>query len=221
MFKKTEESEWTRFSRALGGKDQPREADEEIVPEEDAIDAGPTMVSPPAPVEPAPEPIQPVAARPVLPDAELPIERPVRPPAPPPAEPARPPAWTSAAAEDSESVIGQGTTIDGSVRSESSIRIHGSVQGEIESRQRVVVEPGAQVNAKITAQHISVSGDVSGELSCPGRVEITPGGRVTGEISAGALVMQEGAYFEGHLKMLNKGGPADGDTRRVDVEAGV
>ena len=28
MFKKTEESEWTRFSRALGGKDQPREQDE-------------------------------------------------------------------------------------------------------------------------------------------------------------------------------------------------
>jgi len=219
MFKKTEESEWTRFSRALGGKDQPREAEDEVMPEEDPLEAGPTMVSPPEPVEPAPEPVQPVAARPVLPDAEMPVERPIR-PTPPPVEPARPRAWTPAA-EDSESVIGQGTTIDGSVRSESSIRIHGNVQGEIESKHRVVVETGAQVNAKITAQQIAVSGEVSGELTCPGRVEITPGGRVTGEISAGSLVMQEGAYFEGHLKMLNQGGPPNGDTRRIDVEAGV
>src|SRR4051812_24837681 len=103
--------------------------------------------------------------------------------------------------EDGETVIGDGATIEGSVRSERSIRVRGSVQGEIESKQRVIVDEAAKVEARIIAEHVTILGELNGSITCTGRVEIASIARVTGEVSAGTLVIQEGAYFEGNLKM--------------------
>ena len=220
MFKKTEESEWTRFSRALGGRDQSREREEPPPPEEeDLLEAAPTMASPPVPVEP-PAP-QAAAARPSAPADHVRLDLPAGlPPAEPPV-PTAAPRSRSMAIDEAESIIGTGTTFEGTFRSEHSIRIRGSVQGEVESRQRVYVEPEARVNAKIIAEEIMVDGEVNGELACPGRVEITPSGRVTGEITAGRLIMQEGAYFEGHLKMTARGARAEDDSGLAEVSSGV
>jgi cytoskeletal protein CcmA (bactofilin family) len=102
-----------------------------------------------------------------------------------------------------ESVIGEGASIEGTVRSDRSIRVVGSVQGEIESQQRVVVEEAARVQARITAEHVTVLGEVNGSIECSGRVEIASSARVIGEVTAGTLVIQEGAFFEGALKMTN------------------
>jgi cytoskeletal protein CcmA (bactofilin family) len=103
-----------------------------------------------------------------------------------------------------ESVIREGTTVEGTFRSEHPIRIHGSVRGQVESTQRVVVEAHANVAAKIRAQ----------EVTCPGRVEITSAGRVVGEIIARVMVMDDGAYFEGQLEMSTNG-RAGGHAREV------
>ncbi|HYU18298.1 MAG TPA: polymer-forming cytoskeletal protein [Chloroflexota bacterium] len=230
MFKKTEESEWTRFSKALGSKDQPREAEETAGAEEDLLDAQ-TTVSPPAPVQsgpgpsPAPEPATPASLRPLSSDVNVGLNRPAAPaplPQTPLARPVAPVGHAALLQDDGESVIGEGTTVDGSFRSEHSIRIRGTVQGEeVESKRRVVVEAEAKVSAKISAQEITIAGEVNGELTCPGRVEITPTGRVTGAISAGTLIMQEGAYFEGHMKMLNAGGQRETEASRTPVDVGV
>ena len=57
-----------------------------------------------------------------------------------------------------ESVIGEGTTVEGTFRSEHPIRIRGTVRGEVESTQRVVVEAHAKVAAKIRAQEVTIDG---------------------------------------------------------------
>ena len=214
MFKKTEESEWTRFSKALGGKDQPREREVTPEPEDELLDDEPSLISPPTPVAPVSASS---AAPQTAPSRPLPPTADAGPSAPAPVAPSpvTPPAqvetWTPAAREssvrsgDAESVIGEGTTVDGSFRSEHSIRILGSVQnGEVESKQRVSVENRATVAANITAEQVTVAGEVNGKITCTGRVEIMPTGRVTGEITAGSLIMQEGAFFEGHLRMSNR-----------------
>ena len=205
MFKKTEESEWTRFSKALGGRDQPREREVTPEPEDELIDDETTLLSPPTPVPSAS--VAPAPAGPVVPTAEAaPVaQTPVAPA--PGVESWAPAAESSMRGDDAESVIGDGATVDGSFRSQHSIRILGSVQnGEVESKQRVTVAEGATVQANVTAEQITVAGEVSGKITCSGRVEITPTGRVMGEITAGSLIMQEGAFFEGHLKMSGRNG---------------
>src|SRR5207302_4570246 len=63
----------------------------------------------------------------------------------------------------------------------------------------------AHVTARLTGAHVTVAGQVDGQIFCEGRVEIRPTGRVTGEINAGALIVQEGAYFEGNSRMASGG----------------
>src|SRR5215217_4997689 len=202
MFKKTEESEWTRFSRALGGT-QPTPAREEDLTSADEPEEPATLVHTP-PVEPEVYVAPPPPPAPAEREEPVPTYTPPPPPGPVAAPTNQMPASRAASAEPGETVIGEGATIDGTVRSERSIRVQGSVQGEIESQQQVIVEQQARVQARISAEQVSVLGEVNGSIVSTGRVEIASTARVTGEVTAGTLVIQEGAYFEGSLKMANQ-----------------
>ncbi len=172
MFKKTEETEWTRFSKAFSpGKDEAEEVAE-------GETHGHAAVAP----SPAPLPRQPASETSVSARAA-----------------SRAPAPSSD--NEVESTIGEHTTVDGTFKSENSICIRGTVQGEIESQRSILVDAQANVNAKVTAATVTVAGQVNGQIFCSGRVELQPSGRVVGEINAGTLIMQEGAFFEGNLKM--------------------
>jgi cytoskeletal protein CcmA (bactofilin family) len=202
MFNKSEESEWTRFSRALGGTPAAPAGDE--APPADEPEEAVTLAQI-APVEPE------TYISPPPPSAE---PEPTAAPAfvPSPSTVASPAFGASvgpiAALEHDETVVGDGASFEGTVRSDRSIRVRGAVQGEIESKQRVVVEESARVAARIAAEHVTVLGHVDGSIECSGRLEIASGARVTGEVSASTLVIQEGAFFEGNLRMSTGGDSA-------------
>jgi cytoskeletal protein CcmA (bactofilin family) len=75
------------------------------------------------------------------------------------------------------------------------------------------------VTARLTGAHVTVAGQVDGQIFCEGRVEIRPTGRVTGEINAGALIVQEGAYFEGNSRMATHGHPGPTSTSTIAAPA--
>ena len=183
MFRRTEESEWSRFSKAFPAKDEKKldGADESNATKlnEHTVPNGPdtSVVNSTA------------NNQRIAPEMAGPAPRPAAAPAP------------TLASEEVESTIGRSTFVDGTYRCESGVRIHGTAQGEIESTKTVFIEESAKVAAKVTAASIVVSGEVNGELHCSGRVEIRPSGRVTGTINAASLVMAEGAFFDGNLKM--------------------
>jgi cytoskeletal protein CcmA (bactofilin family) len=189
MFKRGEESEWSRFSKAFTTKERERDA-LDTSPEEE-----PTLLG--SDMNPS---VDPTAAPPTSPAARLPTTDTNL-------TVARNPGLSIASSQpavgedDVESILGEPSFFDGTYRSENSIRVRGTAQGEIESSRSVYIEERAKVSAKVTAASIMVAGEVNGELNCTGRVEIRPSGRVTGTINAGTLVMQEGAFFDGNLKM--------------------
>ncbi|HLH20944.1 MAG TPA: polymer-forming cytoskeletal protein [Chloroflexota bacterium] len=192
--------DWSRFSKGgnRGNEDEP-----EAVPPADAADL------PPAP-----------GAAPTGPRAQMPEANVTLTSRPAPAPAAPPPMPTPAGArEPVETVVGRESSIQGTIRSEHSIRIQGTAQGEIESKHAVYVEEGASVNAKVTAAEITISGAVDGQIFSKGRVEIKPTGHVTGEINAASLIMQEGAYFDGQMKMKNRGEPEDGSAAERETPA--
>jgi len=187
VFKRNEESEWSRFSKAFAGKerDEKTEGEGEAVAtaneEETTIatdEAGPTA------------PTFSPSARPPTADSNLTVSRATAPAAHP-----------TYSVDDADSTIGEHTSFDGTYRSENSMRIRGSAQGEVECAKAIFIEENAKVSAKLTAASITVAGEVNGELICSGRVEVRPTGRVTGTVNAGTLVVQEGAFVEGTIKM--------------------
>ncbi len=189
--KRSEESEWSRFSKALPGREaakdnRPTSEGDEITDQNGSAPEGPAEATAAAPTVSSP------AARPLSADTNFSLARPAVNVAPDRAV---------ASGEDIESTIGEHASFNGTFRSEHSIRIRGTAQGEIECARSVFIEENAKVEAKVTAATITVAGEVNGELICSGRVEIRPTGRVTGTINAATLVMQEGAFFDGNLRM--------------------
>jgi cytoskeletal protein CcmA (bactofilin family) len=196
MFKKSEEQEWTRFRGALS-KDRDDAGAVPVAPEtnnnETTSAAAPTGT-------PAAQGASGPSFRPSAGDVNvgLPTSRLTR----------------SSVSEgvEVESLIGEHTSFEGTLKTEGAVRLLGSIQGEIESKSTIIVEEKAHVTARLTAMQVTVSGHVDGQIFCEGRVEIRPTGRVTGEINAGALIVQEGAFFDGNSKMTNGGSPAPGPT---------
>jgi cytoskeletal protein CcmA (bactofilin family) len=200
MFKKSEEQEWTRFRGALS-KDRD---------EVGAAPAGAEMTETTNNVAASTTPAVPAVAGPSFrPSANdvnvgLPSARLSR----------------SAVAEgiDVESLIGEHTSFEGTLKTEGAVRLLGSVQGEIESKSTIIVEEKAHVTARLTAAQVTVAGHVDGQIFCEGRVEIRPTGHVTGEINAGALIVQEGAYFDGNSKMATGGATPSSNSVRSTRE---
>ena len=125
--------------------------------------------------------------------------------------------------DEHETLISAGSSFDGTYRTEESIRIRGRLKGEVVSQRSIVVEAQATVTATVIGLEVTVAGQVDGQIRCTGRVELTPSARVTGEITAGTLVMQEGAFFEGLLQMASRGGatsPVAVTTKRSAASSG-
>jgi cytoskeletal protein CcmA (bactofilin family) len=184
VFKKSEEQEWSRFRGALA-----RERDES--PQEDSAEhqSATRTASPTAATQTgAPHGAGP-SFRPSAGDVNVGV----------PSRLTRGMGLLNG--QEAESVIGERTSFEGTFKSEGGIRVLGSIQGELETKGAVFIEEKAQVNAKVTAGEVTVAGRVDGQIHSQGRVEIRSTGRVTGEIHTGALIVQEGAFFEGNSKM--------------------
>jgi len=190
MFKKSEEQEWTRFRGALS-KD--RDDAGTAAPTADMTETSNNVTTG------SPTPSSGAAAgpsfRPSTGDVNVGV-------------PAGRPTRSLVDDGDVESLIGEHTTFEGTLKTDGAVRLMGSVQGEIESKATIIVEEKAHVTARLTGAQVTVAGTVDGQIFCDGRVEIRPTGHVTGEINAGALIVQEGAYFDGSSKMATGRTPA-------------
>jgi|SRR5690349_17439769 cytoskeletal protein CcmA (bactofilin family) len=102
-----------------------------------------------------------------------------------------------------ESLIDRSSAFDGVLRTARNLRIEGQAKGEVYCDGTLLVEEGGQVDARVVSANITVAGLLNGEVTCHGKLHILPTGRVTGRVATAALVIQEGAIYEGELRMSN------------------
>jgi cytoskeletal protein CcmA (bactofilin family) len=99
-----------------------------------------------------------------------------------------------------ETVIGPNCNVQGTIQSDSGIRIDGIFQGDIDTAGNLIIGESAKVIAEISAQNVSISGAVKGNVS-GNRVEILETGRVWGDLTVNSLLLNEGAYLRGQTMM--------------------
>lgn len=104
-----------------------------------------------------------------------------------------------------ESLIAQEDTFEGEVKTNTGVRVLGTVRGTIESQRYVRIESGATVEADIMAEEVVIAGTFRGSLICRNRVEITDSGHVTGKVDTMKLYLHEGGFFDGELRMQRPG----------------
>lgn len=118
-------------------------------------------------------------------------------------------------------IVGAGAKLEGNVVSAGSLRVDGQVKGQITADGDVTLSAQSQVDADIRAQNVAIAGRFKGNIVVKGKTQITAGGRVEGNITSKALVIEEGAIFQGQSIMDQQPAPAATPTAKPEpVEVG-
>ncbi len=109
---------------------------------------------------------------------------------------------------DLNGFLDAGCHIEGELRFEDTFRIEGDLKGKIISSGELVVGEQGVVDGEVHAGNILIAGRVKGKLEAERRIEIAPTGRVEGELVTPALIIEDGAKFEGQCSMVTAQGGA-------------
>jgi cytoskeletal protein CcmA (bactofilin family) len=102
-----------------------------------------------------------------------------------------------------DSLIGDGTTVEGNVIFNGGLRIDGQVKGNVlageEQPSTLVLSERARVEGEIRVSHAVVNGTVIGPVHATEYVELQPKCNVTGDVHYRTLEIQLGAVVQGRL----------------------
>ena len=99
--------------------------------------------------------------------------------------------------------LSNGTNFKGDLTFEGTVRIDGRFEGNINSKDSLVIGENAVVDAEVHVGRVIISGRVSGNIAAQDAVEINSKAQVHGNIklSGNKLVIHEGAVFSGGCEM--------------------
>lgn len=96
--------------------------------------------------------------------------------------------------------IGSTVVIKGEISASEDICVSGRVEGRIDVPGHIVtIEPGAHVNADVTASNIVIAGTTVGSIVAAERVELRATAVVDGNVKAPRLAVDDGACLCGKV----------------------
>ena len=102
-----------------------------------------------------------------------------------------------------DSLIGDGTTVEGNVIFNGGLRIDGRVKGNVlageDQPSTLVLSERARVEGEIRVSHAVINGTVIGPVHATEYVELQPKCNVTGDVHYRTLEIQLGAVVQGRL----------------------
>lgn len=104
--------------------------------------------------------------------------------------------------EQTDSRLGTGTRLNGTLRFSGSVTVRGEYEGEIDASGFLYIQDGATVRANVRARRIIVGGTVHGNIEAYEEVEMLPGCTVYGNVRSGRVRIADGVIFEGRCEML-------------------
>lgn len=109
-------------------------------------------------------------------------------------------------------IVGSSVHLTGAIKDSSDITIFGSVEGEVISDAKVIIEESAYVKGPVTAREVILSGFVNGTVNAKDRLELNTNGSIKGNIDTTELLIHSGATFIGKCTMPDKRSNESGPT---------
>ncbi len=100
-----------------------------------------------------------------------------------------------------QTVINKGITIKGEIAGTSPIEVLGIIEGTAGTEGLLHIRQGGRVTGAVAGRSVIVEGDVEAQIHGEQKVELRASAKVRGDISTKALVISEGATFDGNVKM--------------------
>ena len=119
-----------------------------------------------------------------------------------------------------QNIIAADTKIVADIVSKGPFRIDAQVEGNIKTRDKIVVGKSGFVNGTIDGTNADFEGSFSGKLKLSGTLSLKSSAYVQGEVEVGKLAVEPGATFnatcsmKGAVKELNKGGQQQSNSEK-------
>ena len=98
-------------------------------------------------------------------------------------------------------LISNGTEITGNIGSTGDIRIDGYLNGNLNTKGKVVIGPSGRVKGEVVCKNLEVSGAIEGKVAVENLLNLKASSKIVGEIVASRLSIEPGAKFTGSCKM--------------------
>ncbi|MBC8105506.1 MAG: polymer-forming cytoskeletal protein [Anaerolineae bacterium] len=95
--------------------------------------------------------------------------------------------------------LGPDAVFKGELSFDKGLKLHGRLEGKINTAGRLHVAKEAKMSADVDAGAIIVEGDVKGNLTASDRIEMKQSARYEGDLRTTKLVVDEGAVFSGNV----------------------
>ena len=108
--------------------------------------------------------------------------------------------------KDIKAYLGEDTVFSGSLSFNGAVRIDGKMDGTINTDDTLIIGENGVLEADITAGTVICRGKIKGTIKASKRIEIHNNSVVVGAISAPALLVEDGALFDGTCEMTGNEG---------------
>lgn len=98
-------------------------------------------------------------------------------------------------------LISSGTDITGDIKSSGDLRIDGTINGNLNTKGKVVIGPTGKVNGEVNCKNSEVSGTVEGKITVHQLLILKVSSKIFGDIITSKLSIEPGAIFSGNCKM--------------------
>ncbi len=104
-------------------------------------------------------------------------------------------------------LIGAGTVIEGNVTSNGDIRVDGTLNGNLNTKGKVIVGESGKINGEVNCKNFEVEGSIEGKVFISELLSLRAKSRLMGEITANKLAIEPGAVFSGKCDMSGSNTP--------------
>jgi len=133
--------------------------------------------------------------------------------------------------QDVSAFVGKGVVFKGTITYNGTVRIDGTLEGEIHTDGILLVGEEAIITAKVTAGTIVCKGKITGDIHARDKMKLRAPAVINGGVTTPMLSIEEGVLFNGTLEMEQAvphsqrettplhpvGGPSEPAIRRVSA----
>lgn len=112
---------------------------------------------------------------------------------------------TMAKSGDLNTIVGKGSSLEGTLKVENSVRVDGRIKGHITTTESLVIGKEGEIEGEIIVKNAIIGGRVRGKISATGKVVLEAKAFFQGEMKTARLVIEDGAVFDGRCSMQKDG----------------
>ncbi|MBD3233042.1 MAG: polymer-forming cytoskeletal protein [candidate division Zixibacteria bacterium] len=111
-------------------------------------------------------------------------------------------------------IIGKGSTISGNLDVQGSLRVDGTIKGEVKCSDLLTVGSTGLIEGEVMVRELMLGGRVTGNIKADDKIELKNKSVVDGDIKTKSLLVEPGAKFNGNCDMEREAASKPTETKQ-------